>query len=72
MEKVEMLEKRIEGEIERRVVEERKVKEKITKLERKTQELEEENQRLKENIKKMREELGRVTRECSAKVGRSR
>ena len=58
---MDILEKRIEGEIERRIIEERKVKDKITDMERKIQELEEENRKLKGSVKKMREDLDKVT-----------
>ena len=58
---MEILEKRIEGEIERRIIEERKLRDKITDLERNIQELEEEDKKLKGNVKKMREGLDKVT-----------
>ena len=43
MDKQEILEKRIEGEIERRIEVERKMKDKINKLDKRVQHLEEEN-----------------------------
>ena len=58
---MDILEKRIEGEIEGRLIEERKLRDKITDFKRRMQELEEENKKLKGNVKKMREELDRVT-----------
>ena len=47
-------------EIKRRVVEERKIKERIVKLEKRTQELQDENQRLRGSIKKMKEDMERI------------
>ena len=55
------LRKRIEGEIERRIIDERKLRDKITDMERKIQELEEKNKKLKGSVKKMREDLDKVT-----------
>ena len=53
MEKLEISEKRIEGEIVRRAEEERKLKEKINRMDRKMQDMEEENKKLKEQMRRL-------------------
>ena len=52
MDKLQILEKRIEGEIERRAEEDRKVREKIKKLEKRVQDLEEKTKDLEGASKK--------------------
>ena len=59
MDKLNILEKRIEGEIERRIEEERKVKDKINRLDKRVQELEEENRSWKEQVRRLEEKLER-------------
>ena len=62
MEKLNITEKRIEGEIGRRI-EERKVRDKISRLDKRVQDLEEENRSWKEQVRRLEEKTERSSLE---------